>query len=46
MFKIFIWASKIMRKMATTVIWICWLSRANDAFHILQEAGEQLKVSN
>ena len=37
--KIFIQAPKIMRKVATTSIWICYPSCTNHAFHILEEVG-------
>ena len=39
MYKTFIRAPEVMRKVATASIWICWLSCANRVFHILWEVG-------
>jgi hypothetical protein len=45
MYKIFIRAPKIMRKVALASLWICELSRANHVFHILWEVGSSAKVT-
>ena len=43
--KIFIWAPRIMRKMATDMIQNCQSSRTNCVEHIVQEVGAELIVS-
>ena len=37
--KIFKWAPKVMRKVATALIWICWPSHTNRVFRILIGVG-------
>ena len=44
--KIFIWAPKIMKKVATESIWICLPScPTNNVFYILEEVGSLKKVT-